>query len=340
MNFEILRLARRLCPGSARAGAWLLAGCLAGCLGLSGCATRSADIVADSASPAEFSSWDCSRIDDEIDRVQQRAAERAYSVDERAGNNIIAMGVGVAVFWPAMLAMRGNGIDARELARLKGRFEALRVSASQHGCPETGPDLPSARAAALPLAVGERLVYEDRNPVRGPGAEWVLQLTALRRGDSEFRTLAPPDKLPIAGAQPFSAAGPSSPPVGVWRQDRAGNLTQAPDGALQWPHLLHSELVLGAVTAGDIVVAGDPLQRARMRGQVVAVGPQTVGSRHFDAAVIELFGDAPRGDAYTRVEGVIVVDRVSGVLLRLDLRSAQPPFSLLRRLIRVEPTPG
>jgi hypothetical protein len=82
------------------------------------------------------------------------------------------------------------------------------------------------------------------------------------------------------------------------------------------------------------------MQRARMRGQVVAVGPQMIAGRRFDAAVVELFGDAPRGDGYTRVEGVIVVDRASGVLLRLDLRSAQAPFSLLRRLVRVEAPPG
>ena len=76
------------------------------------------------------------------------------------------------------------------------------------------------------------------------------------------------------------------------------------------------------------------------RGQVVAVGPQTVADRRFDVAVIELFGDAQAAEAFTRVDGAIVVDRASGVLLRLDLRSAQPPFSLQRRLVRVEAAPG
>ena len=104
--------------------------------------------------------------------------------------------------------------------------------------------------------------------------------------------------------------------------------------------LLRSELDLGSVMAGEISVSGDPDARARMRGQVVAVGAQTVAGRRFDAAVIELFGDAQRGDVSTRVEGVIVVDRASGVLLRLDLRSAQAPFSLLRRLVRVEAAPS
>jgi hypothetical protein len=36
------------------------------------------------------------------------------------------------------------------------------------------------------------------------------------------------------------------------------------------------------------------------------------------------------------VEGAIVVDRSNGVLLRLDLRSANGSFALQRRLVRVD----
>ncbi len=38
-----------------------------------------------------------------------------------------------------------------------------------------------------------------------------------------------------------------------------------------------------------------------------------------------------------RVAVLPFVDRASGVLLRLDLRSAQLPFRVMRRLARVEP---
>jgi hypothetical protein len=69
---------------------------------------------------------------------------------------------------------------------------------------------------------------------------------------------------------------------------------------------------------------------------VVAVGPQTVAGQRFDVAVIELFGDAERGNVSTRLDGSIVVDRTSGVLLRLDLNSSMPGFDLQRRLVRVE----
>jgi hypothetical protein len=285
---------------------------------LGGCATRSVDVAATPADPAEFLSWGCSRIDDEIDRVQQRAADVAWTVDERAGTNILALGVGVAVFWPAILAMRPAGLEADELSRLKGRFDALRIASERKHCPP--PTVSPERVAGMPVVQGERLVYEDRESARRPATEWVLRVGELRRGELQFT---------------LESAGGAR-----WVQDLAGNVLQAPAGSLQWQRLLRGELVLGQVLAGDIVVAGDPLARARVRGQVVAVGPQLLANRRFDVAVIELFGDAQVGDASTRLDGALVVDRASGVLLRLDLRSAQPIFSLQRRLMRIEPAPG
>jgi hypothetical protein len=282
-----------------------------------GCATRAVDVKPLPTSAADFALWDCSRIDDELDTVQQRAADVAYAVDERVGNNIVALGVGIGIFWPAMLAMRPDGLEAADLARLKGRYEALRSASRDKGCPPPAATLSAEHAAALPVAVGERLVYEDRSSPRQPANEMTLQLLALRRDEAEFRIQQPASALP-------------------WRQDRAGNVTSAPDGALSWPRLLRRELVLGQVLSGEFVVVGDPLARARVRGQVVAVGPQMLAGRRFEVVVIELFGDAQRGDTSTRLDGAIVVDRSSGVLLRLDLRSALPGFQLQRRLARVD----
>ncbi len=294
-----------------------------------GCATRAVDVLPAPANPADFLAWDCLRIDDEQDRVQQRAADVAYAVDELAGNNILALGVGLTVFWPAILAMRPAGLEAAELARLKGRFEALQTAARYKSCPALGADLPAARAAGLPVALGERLVYEDRTDPRHAAVEWALRVVALRRDEFEFQV------EPAAAAKVGKAD--AAVVAGTWRQDRAGNVVAAPSGALRWPHLLRRELVLGQVTGGDMVVVGDPQSRARLRAQVVAVGPHFVAGRRFDAAVLEIFGDAQHADSFTRVEGALVVDRSSGVLLRLDLRSAAPGFTLQRRLMRVEP---
>jgi hypothetical protein len=287
------------------------------CAGLAGCAGTAPTPPRGAVDPAEFARWDCTRIADEQDRVQQRAADLAYADDDRAGGNIGALGTGVSLFWPAMFAMRREGPEVGDLLKLKARFEALVTAAQRQHCLPTA----AATAAAAPLAAGERLVYEDRPAARRPGAEWALRLTALRRGEIEYH--AESARGTVAGA--------------AWRQDPAGNLVAAPQGALQWPGLLRANLSLGAVTAGDIQVAGNPLARARMRGQVVALGPQVVDGRRFDAVVIELFGEAPQGDHSERVDGAMVLDRATGLLLRLDLRSADRSFSLQRRLLRVEP---
>jgi hypothetical protein len=283
---------------------------------LSACATRSADVRPAPTNADEFVAWSCARIDDEAEVVQKRASEVAFAVDERAGQNIVALGVGLAVFWPALVALRPGGLEAAELARLKGRYDALRTAAERKTCPLMNGELPSERAAVAPVAVGERLVYEERPSVRQPVQEHAVRVLALRRSEVLYESL--------------ERAG------GTLRHDASGNVTQAPTGALRWPMLVRGELELGAVVSGDFDLVGDPLARARMRGQVVAVGPQQLAGRRFDVAVIELYGDAARGEAFTRVEGALVVDRRYGILLRLDLRSAQPAFRLQRRLVRVE----
>jgi hypothetical protein len=131
---------------------------------------------------------------------------------------------------------------------------------------------------------------------------------------------------------------------GQWRQDLSGNtVLEGRAALLGWQRLLKPDLQLGQVLVGDLAAAGEPLGSARVRGQVVAVGPQVLDGRRFEVAVIELFGDAPMARqgvepaaGSTRLEGVMAVDRRSGLLLRLELRSANPDFSMRRRLVAVE----
>ena len=293
-----------------------------------GCASRSDHVSPLPTDPAAYRSWGCERLFDEIDAVQQQAADVAYAVDARAGNNMIALGLGVTVFWPALLAMRPDGLEAQQLAELKGRYEALRSVAAARPCGTPPAEMALARQAAMPVALGDRLVYEERSgPAAAPQA-LVMQVSALRREQIEFR-------IELAG----------KPQAAPWRQDLAGNpVLEARAPLIGWRRLLKPGLTLGQVLVGELAAADEQLPSARVRGQVVATGPQTLGGRAFDVAVIELFGDAPNArDApgqgvagSTRLDGVMAVDRHSGVLLRLELRSANPDFALRRRLLRVE----
>ncbi len=284
---------------------------------LAGCATRSVDVRPAPADPGDFMAWSCARIFDEIDLVQQRAIDVAWAVDQRVGQHVVALGLGLSVFWPALLAMRPDGAEAAELARLKGRFEALHVAAQRKLCPQPPDEASPERLAAMAVLPGETLVYEERRSMREPLSGLALKFTALRRNDAEFVLR-------------------SDGPQGTWRQDMAGNVVEAPDGALVWQRLLRRPLDLGEVIAGDFTRVGNAEQRARVRGQVVAVGRQRVAGRVFDAAVIELYGDVSQGDFSTRLEGTMAVDRAAGLLLRLDLSSAHPDYNLQRRLVGVE----
>jgi len=312
------RLQRWVLTAGAGVGAALL---------LAGCASRSADVPAHRQALTEFRGWSCTRLFDEADRTQWLAADKAYAVDARAGNNVLALGLGVTVFWPALLAMRPDGEEARQLATLKGRFEALQEAAAQAGCGAAPPDMAAERAAGLPVAVGERLVYERRAGPRGPAQRLALGVEALRRDGLEFSAVLDGRVLP-----------------GLWRQDLQGNFV--PDGrpapAVVWRRLLRPGLTLGQVVSGELLGPGDVVPAGRLRAQVVAIGPQTLDGRRFDVAVLELFGDVPvtlPGGSATvpgRLEGVMAVDRDSGVLLRLDLRSANPDFTVWQRLVSVE----
>ena len=291
-----------------------------------GCASRSGEVRPKPTDPAAYAQWSCDRLFDETDAVQQQAADVAYAVDSRAGNNLIAMGLGVTVFWPALLAMRPDGPEAQELAELKGRFEALRSVALAKACGVPIDAMAAQRQASLPVALGERLVYDDRagSSVR----TLAMQVSGLRREQIEFR-------VQLDGQWQDA----------VWRQDLAGNaVLDGRPALIGWHRLLKRGLVLGQVLAGELAAAGEVVAAARVRGQVVATGPQTVAGRNFDVAVIELFGEAPLGgpgageanDVSTRLDGVMAVDRQNGLLLRLDLRSANPAYTLRRRLVRIE----
>ena len=298
---------------------------------LAGCATKSDGVAPRTTDPARYADWDCSRLHDEIDVVQQRAADVAYAVDTRVGNNMIALGLGVTVFWPALLAMRPDGLEAEQLAELKGRYEALRTVVARQSCPPPSEAMAAQQLAALPVALGDRLVYEERATASAPAHLLGMQVTALRRDQIEFRV----DRDGEAFAE-------------AWHQDLAGNPVlpgRAP--LLGWRRLLKRDLVLGQVLAGELAAADSARPSARVRGQVVATGPQTIAGRAFDVVVIELFGEAPlRSDGpssmelgSTRLDGVMAVDRRNGLLLRLELRSGNTDFALRRRLLRVESTP-
>jgi hypothetical protein len=214
-----------------------------------GCATRSQDVPAQSTNPADFAGADCDRLDAEALRVQRRAAEVAYSVDEQGGHNIIALGAG----------------PDRVLAGAADDAPARRGGAGTRP-PEGALRHPAGRRGRAPVPVHRRRPARTRGrgPAGGAGrarwstrsvrtraarhAEIVLRLQALRRDALEFAQ--------VPGARSGMAAR------AAWTQDFAGNVTAAPPGFLQWPHLLKLDLALGQVVGGEMSLPDEPGVRA------------------------------------------------------------------------------
>jgi hypothetical protein len=286
---------------------------------LGACASTSSNVEPLPAGTAEFVDWSCERLQAELDRVREEAADRAYKLDQRVGANA-ALTLGAMVFWPVLLAIRPGGEDSAELARLKGRDDALRSAQQEHACPDLGEQMPAAQRASLPVQLGERLVYDDRERASAQAHSLVLRLTSIKRNELGFT---------VEGSKPET-----------WRQDLPGNTLADRDSTLlRWHRLLKRNLTLGQALSGELVAAEDPDVVAPVEGRVMSLGEQSLAGRRFDAVVIELTGAAPQetNGGSTRLQGVMVVDRASGVLLRLELDCANPRFAVWRRLLRIEP---
>ena len=100
-----------------------------------GCATNPDKISAQSVSHYQYRDYDCEDIALELERVGQRVGEIYAQLKRDADNDAWQMGVGLVLFWPALLALEGgDGPNAQEYARLKGEYEALQKEAIRKKC--------------------------------------------------------------------------------------------------------------------------------------------------------------------------------------------------------------
>jgi len=104
------------------------------CLTLAGCASSSTDIAPQYVSPLQYSNYSCDQIGAEAQRVSARASELAGVQDSKATSDSVAMGVGLVLFWPSLLFIKGDGQSAAELGRLKGEFETLQKVSISKNC--------------------------------------------------------------------------------------------------------------------------------------------------------------------------------------------------------------
>lgn len=103
-------------------------------LSVAGCAKDASQVGATYVSPVQYESYTCQQLAEEASRVSGRAAEAAGVQDQKSTSDKVAMGVGLIVFWPALLFTKGNDENTAELARLKGQMDAIEQASIQKKC--------------------------------------------------------------------------------------------------------------------------------------------------------------------------------------------------------------
>jgi hypothetical protein len=97
-------------------------------------------------SPLQYSTYDCSQLQAELQRLQVRASQLGGTIDERASKSNIAAATAV-IFPPAVFFMGGaNKEQQAELARFKGEQDAIQQAAIQRKCEGLVQQSPNSEA--------------------------------------------------------------------------------------------------------------------------------------------------------------------------------------------------
>jgi hypothetical protein len=100
-------------------------------------------------SPLQYEGYDCSQLQNENARLAGRVSELGGTLDKKASNDNLKMGVGLVVFWPALLFLDGDGPQASEYARMKGEHDAVQQVATRKNCiTAMAPPAPAAAPAS------------------------------------------------------------------------------------------------------------------------------------------------------------------------------------------------
>lgn len=101
---------------------------------LGACATAPDKIEAAYVSPITYENFTCEQISQEAARVSDRAAQALGVQKKKAQGDAVKVGVGLVLFWPALLFVDGDGATETEVARLKGQMETLEQVSIQKQC--------------------------------------------------------------------------------------------------------------------------------------------------------------------------------------------------------------
>ncbi len=98
------------------------------------CSKTAAQIEPSYVSKNTFSGMSCSALNNERAEIIHQVNEFTGKQNDAANTDAVLMGVGLILFWPALLAMPMGADHAEQLAAAKGSYDAITTKMVESGC--------------------------------------------------------------------------------------------------------------------------------------------------------------------------------------------------------------
>ena len=129
---------------------------------LAGCAKQSDEVTASYVSPVFYQNHTCDQLSLEAQAVSAEVSSLSGSQDDAATRDAIATGVGVVLFWPALLVLAA-GDDSAQLAGAKGRMQAIESAAILKECSTLTETLRESRRRSEEALARKRAEQDKRD---------------------------------------------------------------------------------------------------------------------------------------------------------------------------------
>ena len=103
-------------------------------IALSACSKGSKEITTIYVSPAQYSSYDCDQLRQEMVRINGIANQMAGKLDDNKATDEAVTAAGIILFWPALFFLGGTSEEEAEFARLRGEYNALEQASILKKC--------------------------------------------------------------------------------------------------------------------------------------------------------------------------------------------------------------
>ncbi len=103
-------------------------------ISLAACAAQPDKVTSTYVSPTTYGNFSCKQLIAERNRVVAKVNELNGAQKKKADNDAAMMGVGMILFWPALIGLAAGSDVEVQLASMKGNYDALTQAGMQKGC--------------------------------------------------------------------------------------------------------------------------------------------------------------------------------------------------------------